>query len=312
MAVSSERGEERQPASSAAGRLWLQRLYYPAVIAGALALCWVLMANGASTAWAPYVAVAAAGLAVVAGERLMPYRPEWRPGRADLLDDAAFMLAVQVGLPLALGWAVVWLTQAALSGAGLTLQVWPGHWPLWAQVALKLAAGDFLRYWLHRWSHQHGWLWRLHAVHHHPPKLYALNVFRFHPADKFLQFLLDTFPFILLSIGPEALAFYFVLYASSGFFQHSNCDLRLGWGNYLVSGPEVHRWHHSQAPEESNHNYAHTLIVWDLLFGTYYRPDGRSVGRLGLLDPGYPTRFLGQMAAPFRRSGSAPADDGAG
>ena len=61
----------------------------------------------------------------------------------------------------------------------------------------------------------------------------------------------------------------------SGLFQHSNCDVRLGWFNYLISGPEVHRWHHSLKLAESNANYAHSFVIWDLLFGTYFRPRGR-------------------------------------
>jgi sterol desaturase/sphingolipid hydroxylase (fatty acid hydroxylase superfamily) len=168
-------------------------------------------------------------------------------------------------------------------------------------VLLKIAAGDVLRYWLHRWSHEHGVLWRLHAVHHQPRKLYAANVFRFHPLDKALQFLGDTLPFILLGVGPETLAYYFVVYATGGFFQHSNLDVRYGWLNYLVVGPELHRWHHARRIAESNANYAHTFALWDLLFGTYRRPADRQVGELGLLDDHYPSDFLRQLWAPARR-----------
>jgi sterol desaturase/sphingolipid hydroxylase (fatty acid hydroxylase superfamily) len=238
---------------------------------------------------------------IVGIERLRPYRRTWTPSAADLVDDGAFMIVVQILLPLALGWIAVWLSQRLLSGSGFVLAIWPAQCPIWAQVLLKIATGDLLRYWLHRWSHEYPVLWRLHAVHHHSTKLYSVNVFRFHPADKTLQFLCDSLPFIVLGVGPTVLAYYFVVYATSGFFQHCNCDLRLGWLNYLVSGPELHRWHHSQLIEESNHNYAHTFIVWDLLFGTYYWPRGAHVGRLGLLDENYPARFGGQLLAPFGR-----------
>ena len=288
---------------------WIGRVAYPAVMLAAVVALWALLSAGAPLLWSPYAVVATAAVAVVGIERLLPYRPNWQPTAGDLVDDGLFMVTVQIVLPLALGWAAIWVTQRLLHDSGLVLTVWPAQWPIWAQVLLKLAAGDFLRYWLHRWSHEHTLLWRLHAVHHHPRKLYSLNVFRFHPADKALQFLCDSLPFILLGVGPTVLAYYFVIYATSGFFQHSNSDLRLGWLNYLVSGPEVHRWHHSKVVEESNHNYAHTLIVWDLLFGTYYRPKGAEVGRLGLLEDGYPARFAGLLLAPFRRS--PPGSDAA-
>lgn len=280
---------------------WILRIgAYPAVLAWAVFELWALLAAGAALVWAPYAVVAAAGIVIFLIERAIPYRPAWRPTVRDLAGDGVFLALVQVALPLVLSWAAVWLAQRLLAGEGLTLDVWPSHWPLWAQVLLKLAAGDLLRYWLHRWSHEHPMLWRLHALHHQPAKLYSTNVFRFHPADKALQFLCDSLPFILLGVGPDVLAFYFVVYAVSGLFQHSNCDLRLGWLNYLVSGPEVHRWHHAREPDVSNHNYAHTLIVWDILFGTYHRPKGRHVGELGLVEP-YPEDFAGQILAPFAR-----------
>lgn len=275
-------------------------------MSAAIGFAWVMRSAGAPLTFAAYFAVAVSGLAVFLGERLIPYRRDWRPNGRDLLDDGLFLLVVQVLLPLGLTWLAVRAAQGALAGAGLTLHIWPATWPLWAQVVLKIASGDFFRYWLHRWSHQHSLLWRLHAVHHHPRKLYAMNVFRFHPLDKALQFLCDTLPFILLGVGPDVLAYYFVAYATGGFFQHSNLDVRYGWLNYLVVGPELHRWHHSRRPSESDANYAHTFVLWDLLFGTYRRPRNRRVNELGLLDDDYPARFSAQLWAPLRRTGSAP------
>jgi sterol desaturase/sphingolipid hydroxylase (fatty acid hydroxylase superfamily) len=273
-------------------------------MAAAIVALWWSLRLGATLAFAPYLAVLGAGLLVVLGEAIIPYRQAWRPKLREIVDDMAFMGFVQILLPLGLGWLAIWGVANLAAGSRLSLAVWPDHWPIWAQVLTKIAVGDFLRYWLHRWSHERPWLWRWHAPHHQPRKLYAANVFRFHPADKALQFMADTLPFILLGMGTEALAYYFVVYATSGFFQHSNCDIRLGPLNYLISGPELHRWHHSRDPSESNGNYGHTLILWDLLFGSYHRPKDRHVGDLGLRDPDYPITFLGQLIAPLRRTGS--------
>lgn len=274
---------------------------YPTVMGSGLALLALLLAAGASQAWAPYIAILVAGPMVIVAERCLPYRTEWQPSSSDLVDDGLYLALVQVAWPMTLAWMLVWLAQAWLGGAAAPLDIWPRHWPIWAQLLAKIAIGDFLRYWLHRAAHTWTPLWRLHAVHHQPEKLYSTNVFRFHPAEKALQLMLDTLPFVLVGIGPEVLAYYFVFYALSGLFQHSNCDVRLGWLNYLVSGPEVHRWHHSRKIGESNANYAHSFVVWDLLFGTYFRPAGVEVTRLGLLEQDYPRRFLGQLTAPFRK-----------
>jgi len=256
---------------------------------------------GASLAWAPYVAATAAGIGVVAIERFIPYRRAWQPRSADLVDDALFLTLVQLLLPLALVWTVAWITQSWIAASSARLALWPNEWPILAQLATKIVVGDFLRYWLHRAAHTWTPLWRLHAVHHAPEKLYTTNVFRFHPAEKALQFLCDTLPFMLVGIGAEVLAYYFVFYAVSGLLQHANCDLKLGWLNYVVSGPEVHRWHHSRRVAESNNNYAHSFVVWDLLFGTYFRPRDRAVEDLGLRSRDYPPRFAEQLSAPFAR-----------
>ena len=41
-------------------------------------------------------------------------------------------------------------------------------------------------------------------------------------------------------------------------------------------------------------------MVWDLVFGTYFRPRDAEVARLGLFARDYPRRFMGQLFAPFR------------
>ena len=48
-------------------------------------------------------------------------------------------------------------------------------------------------------------------------------------------------------------------------------------------------------------------MVWDLLFGTYFRPRerrGRAARPAAIAD--YPRRFLGQLSAPFRRRTRRP------
>jgi hypothetical protein len=123
---------------------------YPSVIAGALLLLAAFRDAGASLAWSPYVAATIAGIGVVAAERFVPYRSQWQPRSADLLDDALFLTLVQLLLPLALTWTVAWLAQSWIAEHSARLALWPNEWPILAQLAAKIAVGDFLRYWLHR------------------------------------------------------------------------------------------------------------------------------------------------------------------
>lgn len=68
----------------------------------------------------------------------------------------------------------------------------------------------------------------------------------------------------------------------------------------MVSGAELHRWHHSNRIEESNNNYGNNFIVWDLVFRSWFLPKDRRVGDLGLLNPDYPLDFVSQLTTPLK------------
>jgi ornithine lipid hydroxylase len=291
------------PPAALAGRRLLaravERLAYPAVTLSAM-LAYPSAAGALGATAGAYLVIAATVLCIAAHEWLLPERRAWRPsGLHEVLTDAAFLTLVNMLLPRALALAAI----LALAGAGRSpaAGLWPDEWPLSAQFVLLTLLAEFPRYWLHRLGHTLVPLWRFHAVHHAPRVLYWLNVGRFHPVDKALQFLVETLPFLLLGVAPEVLGLYFVFYAVAGFYQHSNCRVRLGLLNWILAGPELHRWHHSARPAEGNANYGNKLILWDVVFGTRFLPHRRRVGALGLLDPSYPTGFAAQLAAPFRR-----------
>ncbi|MCP5243473.1 MAG: sterol desaturase family protein [Burkholderiales bacterium] len=278
-----------------------ESLIYPAVMIIVVGMHYLLLNSTQSIQWATYLPVAIGAVSIAFLEWQYPFRYEWYPDCTDIGHDLTFMLLVQVLLPRLLSFFVAVTLLAALNQNELTVNLgWPHEWSVVAQVVLMLLVADFFRYWLHRAAHE--WaqpLWRLHAVHHSPKKLYWLNVGRFHPLEKSIQFLFDAFPFILLGVSAEVLALYFIFYSVNGFFQHCNVKLQLGPLNYIISGPELHRWHHSRIIAESNTNYGNNLIIWDTLFGTRYLPESHEVQELGLLNRNYPISFIAQMKTPF-------------
>lgn len=277
-------------------------LTYPAIVAITFVLHFWMKAAGFELFVATYVPGLVAAALVTIAEWLSPAKLKWHPTRGDIANDLTFMLVVQVALPPALSLlAVLMLVDPIQSLNAVPSNWWPHHWPIAAQGVLVLVAGDFLRYWIHRASHKNRWLWRLHAVHHSPDKLYWLNVGRFHPLEKALQFFGDTLPFLLLGVQKEAIAFYFVFYTVNGFLLHSNVKLRYGFLNYVINTAELHRWHHSKLPKESDNNYGNHVMIWDLLFGTWFLPENRDVGPLGLKARDYPKSFFAQLMAPFAR-----------
>jgi sterol desaturase/sphingolipid hydroxylase (fatty acid hydroxylase superfamily) len=81
-------------------------------------------------------------------------------------------------------------------------------------------------------------------------------------------------------------------------FIHSNIDVRLGWLQRVVNGPEMHRWHHSREYKGYGFNYATKLAVWDWLFGTAYLPAEKPPG-YGLSEA-FPRGYFAQFVYAFR------------
>ena len=280
----------------------LPSIHYPATMVGAFAAFAALQAAGMPLIVSTYVPALSVAAVVTWLELRQPNRDTWRPSMREVRTDLIFMVVVQLALPPLVGFLFAYaLVEPARSLNLPTARLWPHSSPIWVQAVLMVLAVDFTRYWLHRAAHQSDTLWRLHSVHHSVEQLYWLNTARFHPIEKALQMCLDSLPFLLMSVDAKVLALYYLAYASNGFFQHCNVRLRYGFLNYIVGSAETHRWHHSREPREANANYGNTVIVWDLLFGTWFLPNNRDVQALGLRDTGYPRAFLGLMRAPFRR-----------
>jgi sterol desaturase/sphingolipid hydroxylase (fatty acid hydroxylase superfamily) len=276
----------------------MSSLVYPAVIILSIGTYAFSSSRGGSIPLSAFGAVVLGAVLIVLFEQLIPYQLKWRPRPEDIKDDLLYTAFIQIAFPRVLGFFIVLLLANQIGADAPFAEIWPREWPVAAQALLLIISADFMRYWLHRLSHTAPLLWRLHAVHHSTDKLYWLNTSRFHPSEKALQFMLDSLPFILMGVDPHVIGFWFVLYSVNGFFQHSNIRLSFGPLSRIFSTAELHRWHHSQIPAESNSNYANVFILWDRLFGTYYRPTGE-VGTLGLLNPDYPMGIVQQMKAPF-------------
>jgi sterol desaturase/sphingolipid hydroxylase (fatty acid hydroxylase superfamily) len=271
---------------------------FPLLFAGVGVLAWLGYSPQAML-WLMPALVAAAGIVTVALERVIPYEPAWN--RSDAVTTDAVYLALTtlvVRVAEAMVWsglamATVWLPHAVL---------WPSEWPMVLQVFLAFAVGDFLPYLYHRASHESsGCLWRIHAIHHAPERMYALNFARFHPVNAFLTASLTLLPLAALGASPTVLFVAGVLHNVHGLLSHANVDFRLGPLNAIFSMAELHRWHHARDPKLANGNYGATVLLWDWLFGTRRHPAARvGVNDIGLwIGSSVPARFFAQLAYPF-------------
>ena len=281
---------------------WLPWVAYPFGVLLAIGMHYTMLSAQLGLEVSTYVPVISVAILITLFEYTIPYQTRWKPSFRDIKTDATYMLLIQTTLPKILGFLVsLYLLRAAQDTSFTFADFWPHHFPIWLQAVMMILIADFLRYWFHVASHKNSFLWRFHAVHHSPEKLYWINTGRFHPIEKALQFVFDALPFIVLSVSEQVLALYFVFYAANGFFQHSNIKLRVGILNYIISSAELHRWHHSKITDESNSNYGNNTIVWDILFGTRFLPKDKGVDSIGVLNPRYPMTFTKQLITPFVR-----------
>ncbi|WP_413294853.1 GH3 auxin-responsive promoter family protein [Bdellovibrio sp. HCB185ZH] len=233
-------------------------------------------------------------------EYWMPFKKEWVGFDKQAKLDGMYLFGVHAFLGrLVEAGALAFIIYLQQQGIFPTGALWPNEWPLIPQVICLIFLSEFFRYWLHRACHEIPFMWSIHAVHHSPLKLYWWNVGRFHPIEKVSQLCFESILFLFLGVSPLAMSVYFIFYSVNGFFQHCNIDIKLGWLNRIISGPELHRYHHSYEIHESNNNYGNKTSIYDQVFGTYYLPDLKGPARYGLQNPNYPQNFIDQMRAPF-------------
>ena len=170
--------------------------------------------------------------------------------------------------------------------------------PLWLQVAVYLLGTDFLLYWSHRLFHGRH-LWPFHAVHHSPEDLDWTAMYRAHPVNRLFGSVMVEIIMIGLGIPPWLMVLMLPFDIVTGAWVHSNLNWTLGPLKYVVATPVFHRWHHTGVDEGGEKNYAPTFAFWDVLFGTFYMPEGKLPSNYGVDDPNFPKDFAGQMVVPF-------------
>lgn len=274
-------------------------LFFPTVLVVAL-----VAGNNLIEAGRPTVSVLfGSALVVFLAERLFPNLPSWNHSHRDVLVDvchavtvSAASFATAIFVPKLLAPVAAWTT-----GLG-TARLWPADASLLLQLPLAMVVGELFQYWSHRLSHTWEPFWRLHATHHSAPRLYFFNAARFHPLDIVVDTTAGLIPLTLLGTPPKVMLLFALATSVLGYLQHSNVRVALGPLNYVFSMAELHRWHHAKNLEEANTNYGSNLILWDLLFGTFFWPrDRKPPEQIGIPDlAAFPQTYLGQLASPFR------------
>lgn len=212
------------------------------------------------------------GLFVIALERKFPYDPQRFFRRGFFTDFVMYTLFHSWWLGFLIAAVIRWVDNSS----GLSRLQLVSSWPLWVQCLFFFVVHDFYIYWFHRWQHNNRFLWRVHEAHHSVKDVDWVAGSRSHAVEILINQTIEFAPIALLGAAPEVAIFKGTIDAVWGMWIHANVGVKSGWVQYVINGPEMHRWHHGLGNPKLN--YATKLAIWDWIFGTAYNPDKKPKG----------------------------------
>lgn len=240
--------------------------------------------------------IIASAILLMVFERLYPYRKQ------DLLRDGfgtdliMYALVQSFVLGVVISYIIGYVDDHSSIDRVGTIRTQP----MWIQLAIFFVVHDLYIYWFHRWQHSNAWLWRIHEAHHSTRDVDWLSGSRSHSIEILINQTIEFAPIMLLA-APEIAVMKGAIDAIWGMYIHSNINVRSGWLQYIINGPEMHRWHHALDEHAHNKNFSTKLAIWDWLFGTAYHPAHEKPRSYGL-ETDFPSSYLQQHAYAFRRT----------
>jgi sterol desaturase/sphingolipid hydroxylase (fatty acid hydroxylase superfamily) len=225
---------------------------------------------------------------------MFPYVKTQRIIREGFIDDFISYNFLQTFI---LGIFISYLIELIDSTSGISRLQLITDWSIWLQVFLFIITHDFYIYVFHKWQHKNKYLWRLHEAHHSPKEVDWLSGVRSHALEILINQTVEFLPIVLLGSPPEVAVYQATISAVWGMYIHSNIDVHTGKLQYVINGPEMHRWHHSTG-KGRNRNFSTKLAIWDWIFGTAYLPEEKAA-EYGLKTY-FPGNYFKQLAFAFR------------
>lgn len=244
-------------------------------------------------------------------EKRFPYNPQATVRSGFWMDLFWYTLVQSYILGVVIYWILSWVDTAG----GFERWRLIADWPLWVQVVVLMVLHDIYIYWFHRLQHANKYLWRLHEAHHSTEHVDWLSGIRSHPVEILINQTIEYAPMILLGADPLVFVIKGTFGSIYGMYIHSNLDVRMGWLQYVINGPEMHRWHHANCDRAAyDKNFSTKFACLDWIFGTAFLPDPKKTkaADYGLPDdPEFPMTYWGQTFYAFRRmepAAVAPAE----
>jgi len=173
-----------------------------------------------------------------------------------------------------------------------------GWWFLFSFMVLILAI-DFWGYLVHRAAHKFPLLWAMHSLHHSAEALSAVTGARHFFLE---ESILGVFPIlgIVFKVPPEMVTPLTFVYLLPDGLSHMNIHLSLGRFALVLNNPQYHRIHHSIEPQHWDKNFCKLLPLFDVIFGTAWKPRKDEFPKTGLVPREEPGGILDGIIWPVR------------
>jgi len=242
-----------------------------------------------------YSVIIGAAVLFIILERIFPYNKDQKILREGFFNDLALYTIAQSYI---LGIIIfTFIIKTIDNSTGLSRFRLFAEIPIWIQLIFFTVTHDLYIYWMHRWQHRNKFLWRLHEAHHSPKKVDWLSGSRSHAFEILINQTVEFLPIVLLGSQPEVIAYKGVISAVWGMYIHSNLNIKTGWLQKIINGPEMHRIHHTTG-KGRNRNFATKLAIWDWIFGTAFLQEEKA-NEYGL-KTFFPDNFFKQFIFAFR------------
>lgn len=138
----------------------------------------------------------------------------------------------------------------------------------WTWIAAFIGV-DYGYYWVHRCGHEVNFMWASHSTHHSSEDYSLITALRQSVHHKFTNWIF--YMPMAFFVPPPMFIVHVQFNLIFQFWIHTEVIGDLGILEYIINTPSAHRVHHGRNRYCIDKNYGGTLIVWDILHGTFAR-----------------------------------------
>jgi sterol desaturase/sphingolipid hydroxylase (fatty acid hydroxylase superfamily) len=174
-----------------------------------------------------------------------------------------------------------------------------GWWFL-LSVMVVVVTVDLWSYLVHRAQHKFPVLWAMHSLHHSAEALSAVTGARHFWLEGVISTAVLPVVAIVFKIPPEVATVVTWLWLLPDGLSHLNIRLSLGRFALWLNNPQYHRIHHSVEAQHRDKNFCKMLPLFDVIFGTAWKPGKNEFPMTGLVPHERATGVLDGIIWPVR------------